>query len=269
LPVASVFAFGSINGSCSGTFRGTRGSDQPLTGCPSKEPFRVNVPTNCDTAAHPDYPSWNYTPAEILADGIVHALGIGLGVLGAIILVVWAPTSLGTFALTAVLVYATALLAMFGISAAYNMWPVSPTKWLLRRFDHSAIYLMIAGTYTPLVSQLKASSETIGLLIGVWTVALIGAALKLLLPGRFDGLSVVLYLLLGWSVVVFYDSVLPALPSSALLLLALGGLLYSGGVAFHVWRSLRFQNAIWHAFVLVAAACHWGAIMHTVALAHS
>jgi hemolysin III len=82
-------------------------------------------------------------------------------------------------------------------------------------------------------------------------------------------LSVVLYLLLGWSVVVFYDSVLPALPSSALLLLALGGLLYSGGVAFHVWRSLRFQNAIWHAFVLVAAACHWGAIMHTVALAHS
>ncbi|MDF2971053.1 MAG: Hly-III family protein, partial [Microvirga sp.] len=87
----------------------------------------MNVPTNCDTAAHPSYPSWNYTPAEILADGIVHALGIGLGVLGAIILVVWAPTSLDTFALTAVLVYATALLAMFGISAAYNMWPVSPT----------------------------------------------------------------------------------------------------------------------------------------------
>ena len=229
----------------------------------------MNVPTNCDTAAHPNYPSWNYTPAEILADGIVHALGIGLGVLGAIILVVWAPTSLDTFALTAVLVYATALLAMFGISAAYNMWPVSPTKWLLRRFDHSAIYLMIAGTYTPVVSQLKASSETIGLLIGVWSVALIGAALKLLLPGRFDGLSVVLYLLLGWSVVVVYDTVLPALPSPALLLLALGGLLYSGGVAFHVWRSLRFQNAIWHAFVLVAAACHWGAIMHTVALAHS
>ena len=226
----------------------------------------MNVPANCDTAAHRNYRSWNYTPAETLADGIVHALGIGLGVLGAIMLVAWAPTSLGTFALTAVLVYATALLAMFGISAAYNMWPVSPTKWVLRRFDHSAIYLMIAGTYTPLISQLKASSETIGLLIGVWTGAVIGAALKLLLPGRFDGLSIVLYLLLGWSVVAVYDTILPALPFPALLLLALGGLLYSCGVAFHVWRSLRFQNAIWHAFVLVAAACHWSAIMYTVAL---
>jgi hemolysin III len=105
----------------------------------------------------PELSELEFTPAEILADGIVHALGIGLGVLGAITLVVWAPTSLGAFALTAVLVYATALLAMFGISAAYNMWPVSPTKLLLRRFDHSPIYLMIAVTYTPLVSQLKAS----------------------------------------------------------------------------------------------------------------
>jgi hemolysin III len=229
----------------------------------------VNLPSNSGVNAHPSSPSWNYSPAEILVDGIVHALGVGLGLLGAIILIVRAPSSLGTFALTALLVYATALLAMLGISAAYNMWPVSPTKWVLRRFDHSAIYLMIAGTYTPLVIQLKASYETIGLLIGVWTVAVIGAALKLVLPGRFDGLSIVLYLLLGWSVVVVYDTVLPALPFSALLLLALGGLLYSGGVAFHVWRSLRFQNAIWHAFVLMAAASHWGAVLHTVVLAQS
>ena len=229
----------------------------------------MNVPTNCDTAAHPNYPSWNYAPAEILADGIVHALGIGLGLPGAIILVVWAPTSLGTFALTAVLVYATALLAMLGISAAYNLWPVSPTKWILRRFDHSAIYLMIAGTYTPFVSHLKASYESIGLLIGVWTLALIGAGLKLLLPGRFDGFSIVLYLLLGWSVVIVYDTVVPALPFPTLILLALGGLLYSGGIAFHFWRNLRFQNAIWHAFVLVAAACHWGAVLNTVVLAQN
>src|SRR5215204_7775038 len=157
----------------------------------------------------PSYPSWNYSFGEIVADGAVHATGVVLGLVGSVLLVLWAAGSAGTVELAAVFVYVAALLAMFGISAAYNMWPVSPTKWLLRRFDHSAIYLMIAGTYTPLVSQLKASSETIGLLIGVWTVALIGAALKLLLPGRFDGLSVVLYLLLGWSVVVVYDTVLP------------------------------------------------------------
>ena len=215
----------------------------------------------------PSYPSWNYSPAETLADGIVHALGIGFGFTGAIILVVRAATSNSTVALSAVLIYAAALLAMLGISAAYNMWPVSRMKWALRRFDHSAIYLMIAGTYTPLVIQLEASYETIGLLIVVWIIAVVGAALKLFLPGRLDGLSIALYLLLGWSVVPVYHSVLPALPSSALLLLGIGGLLYSGGVVFHAWRSLRFQNAIWHAFVLVAAACHWGAIMHTVVLA--
>jgi hemolysin III len=184
-------------------------------------------------------------------------------------LVLWAPTSLSTVALTAVLVYSTALLAMLGTSAAYNLWPVSPAKWVLRRFDHSAIYLMIAGTYTPLLTQIKASYDTIGLLIGVWATALIGAGVKLLLPGRFDRLSIVLYLLLGWSVVLVYDAVLPALSISAILLLAIGGVLYSAGVAFHVWRSLRFQNAIWHAFVLVAAACHWGAVFRGVVLAQT
>jgi hemolysin III len=227
------------------------------------------IPTRPEPVPDPNYPSWNYTPVEILADAVVHALGVGLGLAGASILVVWASTSLSTVALAAVLVYVTALLAMLGISAAYNMWPVSPTKWVLRRLDHSAIYLMIAGTYTPLLSQLKASYHTIGMLIGVWTIALVGAALKLLLPGRFDRLSIGLYLLLGWSVVAIYDTVLPALPFSALLLLGIGGLLYSGGVAFHVWTSLRFQNAIWHAFVLVAAACHWGAILHTVVVPQS
>jgi hemolysin III len=226
----------------------------------------MGLSPQADAGAEPNYASWNYTSAEILADGVVHALGVSLGALGATILVVWAATSPSTVALTAVLIYAIALLAMLGLSAAYNMWPVSPTKWILRRFDHSAIYLMIAGTYTPLISQLKASYETIGLLMAVWTIAVVGAALKLLLPGRFDGLSIALYLVLGWSVMAVYDTVVPALPSSALVLLALGGLLYSGGVAFHLWRSLRFQNAIWHACVLAAAACHWTAVVHTVSL---
>jgi hemolysin III len=79
----------------------------------------------------------------------------------------------------------------------------------------------------------------------------------------------VLFLLLGWSVVIVYDTVVPALPFPTLILFAIGGPLYSGGVAFHVWRNLRFQNAIWHAFVLVAAACHWGAVLNTVVLAQN
>ena len=106
------------------------------------------VPANRSSSSHP-HPSWNYTPAEISADAVVHALSIGLGLAGAAILILWAPSSLSTVALTALLIYLTALLAMLGTSAAYNLWPVSPTKWVLRRFDHSAIYLMIAAPTHP------------------------------------------------------------------------------------------------------------------------
>jgi len=217
----------------------------------------------------PSYPSWNYSFGEIVADGAVHATGVVLGLVGSVLLVLWAAGSAGTVELAAVFVYVAGLLAMLGFSAAYNMWPVSPTKWLLRRFDHSAIYVMIAGTYTPLLLQMKASVATVALLAGVWAAALVGAALKLAFPGRLDRISIALYLALGWSVLAAYDSVLPALPSSALTLLALGGLLYSGGVIFHVWSRLRFQNAIWHAFVLAAAACHWGAIVDCIVLARA
>jgi hemolysin III len=211
--------------------------------------------------------AWPYTRAEIIVDGVVHALGVGLGIIGAFFLVVLAAHSARRVEVASVVIYVAGLLAVLGLSAAYNMWPVTPAKWLLRRFDHSAIYLLIAGTYTPFIAQMKSGIASFGLLFGVWLTALLGIALKLLLPGRLDRLAVVLYLLIGWSGVIAYDAALAALPSSTLWLLATGGALYSVGVVFHVWRTLRFQNAIWHAFVLAAAFCHYLAVLGTVAVA--
>jgi hemolysin III len=98
------------------------------------------------------------------------------------------------------------------------------------------------------------------LLAAVWLVAIGGVLLKLLMPGRLDRLSVTLYLLLGWAAAAAYP-VIPTLPSSTLWLIAAGGVLYSVGVAFHLWQSLRFQNATWHVFVLVTAACHYTAVL--------
>ena len=158
------------------------------------------------------------------------------------------------------MVYATALVLMLGVSALYNLHPVSPRKWLLRRADHALIYLMIAGTYTPLVALVGSGSRAYALLAVIWIVALVGIAVKLFLPGRFDRLSIALYLMLGWSGLFAYESVIAILQPTALWLLAIGGALYSVGVVFHVWRSLPFQNAIWHGFVLVATACHYGTI---------
>ncbi|MET0367822.1 MAG: hemolysin III family protein [Methylobacterium sp.] len=205
--------------------------------------------------------TWNYTPREILADGIVHGLGVALGVLGAGTLILTALSAHLAFgAQAALFVYACALVLMLGVSATYNLYPVGPRKWLLRRADHALIYLMIAGTYTPLVTLVGSGPVAYGLLAVIWVVALIGIAVKLFLPGRFDRLSIALYLILGWSGLFAYESVIAALQPTALWLLAIGGALYSIGVVFHVWRTLPFQNAIWHAFVLIATACHYGTI---------
>jgi hemolysin III len=210
---------------------------------------------------------WNYDRGEIVADGVVHAIGICFGLIGAVILIVIASHSTKVVAIESVLVYAAGLLAMLAFSAAYNLWPVSQTKWILRRFDHSAIYVLIAGTYTPFMAQLKISSASGGLLTGLWVTAGLGVVLKLVLPGRFDRAAVALYLLLGWSGVMFCGSAIASLPRLTFWLLAAGGALYSMGVIFHLWQNLRFQNAIWHAFVLLAAGCHYAAVLEYEVLA--
>lgn len=210
---------------------------------------------------------WNYTRAEIIADGVVHALGVMLGLAGAIVLIALAIHSSRGVHIVSAAIYAFGLLAVLGLSAAYNMWPISRLKWWLRRFDHSAIYLLIAATYTPFLLHLKGGMLSFGMLAAIWLVATVGIMIKLALPGRFDRLAVALYLLLGWSGVLLYDSIVHALSPTSLALLAAGGVLYSVGVIFHVWQGLRFQNAIWHAFVLVAALCHYFAVLETVAFA--
>ena len=204
--------------------------------------------------------SWHYERVEIIADGVVHAIGVSLGLIGAVMIIALA-VKMDPMDVAPILVYVIGLVTMLALSAAYNMWPVSPAKWVLRRFDHSAIYLLIAGTYTPFLAQMKNVMASAGLGIGLWLTAIIGMALKLVFPGRFDRLAIVLCLLLGWSGVTAYDSLIPVLPNSSLWLLAIGGILYSLGTVFHVWQGLRFHNAIWHGFVLLAASCHYLAVL--------
>jgi hemolysin III len=207
---------------------------------------------------------WNYDRVEIIADGVVHAIGILCGLIAATVLVVLTAVYASALNIVAVSIYVAGLLSMLVLSATYNLWPVSRTKWVLRRFDHSAIYLLIAATYTPFIMELRDSVLALALLIGVWCVAIVGIALKLGWPGRFDRLAVGLYLALGWSGVMLYHSVVAALPQAALWLVLAGGALYSLGVIFHSWRRLRFQNVIWHCFVLLGAACHYTAVMDLV-----
>jgi len=216
------------------------------------------------TSIHAATGGWNYDRVELIADGVVHAIGILLGVIAATVLVVLTAVYASTLDIVAVSIYVAGLLTMLVLSAIYNLWPVSRTKWVLRRFDHSAIYVLIAATYTPFIMELRDSVMALALLIGVWCVAIFGIVLKLAYPGRFDRIAVGLYLVMGWSGAMLYDAEVRALPMLVLWFVVAGGVLYTLGVIFHVWQRLRFQNVIWHCFVLLGAACHYTAVMDLV-----
>ncbi len=226
--------------------------------------FRLKQLASTSLHAAADAMHWNYDRAEVIADGVVHIVGVCFGLIAATVLIVLAAVYASALDIVVSSVYVAGLLAMLGLSATYNLWPVSRAKWVLRRFDHSAIYMLIAATYTPFIMEVKESLLAIALLIGVWCAAIGGIVLKLRYPGRFDRVSVGLYLAMGWSGMMLYDSVVKAVPAMALGFIVAGGVLYTLGVVFHAWQRLRFQNAIWHGFVLSGAACHYTAVLDIV-----
>lgn len=206
-----------------------------------------------------------YSTGELLADGVVHAFAIVAGLIAFPLLLWHALQTARLGSLAALAVYAAGFFLMFGFSLAYNMAPPGAAKWLLRRLDHSMIYVMIAGTYTPVIVQFDSPAWAWALGAVVWAGAALGILVKVVLPGRFDRLSILAYLLLGWVGLIAAVPATSALPALSIWLLVAGGVTYVAGVGFHVWDRLRFQNAIWHLFVTVAAGLHFAAI--AVALA--
>ena len=201
---------------------------------------------------------------ELIADGAVHAAAIVAGVIAFSVLFQRVTMRGAVGDGLAMAVYAAGFFLLFGFSCAYNMTPPSPAKAILRRLDHASIYLMIGGTYTALLSQAQASLWVAALVSAVWIAAIVGASLKLFLPGRFDRFGVRLYLALGWSAILAAKPLAAALPIDTLALTVAGGLIYSAGVVFFLWESLKFQNAIWHGCVTVAAACQFAGVLQAV-----
>lgn len=195
-----------------------------------------------------------YTRNEVRADALVHGAGILAALAGSIVLLAHAGVS---FVLAA---YLFGLIVMLACSAAYNLTPPSQLKWILRRFDHSAIFLLIAGTYTPLLPFLPDASQSRTLGLVTWLGAAAGIAMKFLFPGRFDRLAILIYLALGWVVLTAAGAFIQVLPPQVMSLIVAGGILYTAGIIFHLWEGLKYHNAIWHGFVAAAAACHFAAI---------
>ncbi|BCH60305.1 DNA-binding protein [Agrobacterium vitis] len=206
----------------------------------------------------------HYDFHELLADGIVHGVGVVFALVGVTALIFYATvfTSFGEIA--ASWIYGLGLVLALGCSFTYNMWPRSTFKTYLRRLDHSAIFVLIAATYTPFLERGADEPAILCLLIGIWLTAITGIFLKCRYPGRYDRLAILLYLAMGWSGVLALEPISERLPPVTMVLIFVGGILYSAGVIFHVWERLRFQNAIWHGFVVAAAAVHYSAVVTAI-----
>jgi len=199
-----------------------------------------------------------YSRHEDIVDGVIHVLGMVFAV-NASAWLLWHVTGLP--AAVGVSVYCAGLLAMIFASAAYNMVPQSAwIKPVLRRIDHSAIFIMIAATYTPFAASRLAPPFGTNILIAIWSCAMIGVALKVLFPRRFEMASIALYLAMGWMIVTVISPLAASVAKIDFWLLMGGGAVYSAGVGFYVIERIPFHKAIWHAFVMVAAVLHFTAV---------
>lgn len=209
------------------------------------------------TDIYPDYPK-----SERIADAAMHIAGIVFAITGTVMLLLWAMGDSGV-TVTGVAVYGAALIGSFVASACYHFTPWERPRPILRRIDHAAIFLKIAGTYTPLVI-LIGSAFAYSILVIVWALAAIGVAAKLFFWPKNGGgsgrIGTALYLAMGWLSVALVTSLVPVLPTLAFGLIVAGGLIYSLGAVVFSLDGLRFQNAIWHGFVLVASLCFFAAI---------
>jgi hemolysin III len=222
--------------------------------------FETNVPLQC---------AMQYRASELAADRIVQMIGTLAGAVASAILVGVAAGVAAPPTFCASFVYSVCLVTMFGCSAAYGFASNPSRRGFLRQLDHAAIFLMIAGTYTPFTTCRLHGIWAIGMTAAVWIGAVTGAAMKLICPRRVEQVSTVAYLALGWIILVGMRPLLSSVDVQTAVLIGVGGVLYSVGAGFYLWRALPFQNAIWHSFVLVAASCHYAAILHGVVLARS
>jgi hemolysin III len=196
---------------------------------------------------------------------LAHSLTAGLGIVACMMAIPWLVwVSFGDpLRLAAALAFGVSALAMFVTSVFYHHERDLERKSRLRKLDHAAIYLLIAGTYTPLTLALERSWG-LPMFAAIWTLAVLGIVAKSTVGFRYPKISVSLYLLMGWLVVVAIKPIFASLSGQQIAWLAAGGLAYTAGVPFYVWKSRRYTHAVWHLFVLGGVACHFAAVLSLV-----
>lgn len=202
-----------------------------------------------------------YSLAEEIANSISHGIGLVFGIVGLVLLLIQAvDANANVMAIASYSLYGGSMILLFLASTLYHAIPHARAKIWLKKFDHCAIYLLIAGTYTPFLLVGLDSPLARTLMIVIWGLALLGILFKLTIAHRFKVLSLVTYLAMGWlSLIVIYQ-LTEKLALGGVTLLAAGGIVYSLGVIFYVCKRIPYNHAIWHGFVLGGSVCHFLAI---------
>ncbi|MBP1907321.1 hemolysin III [Paenibacillus turicensis] len=202
-----------------------------------------------------------YEPKEEIANAITHGIGALLSLAGLVLLIVFASIKGTAWHVVSFTVYGVSMLLLYSCSTLVHSFKEGKVKDLFEIFDHSSIYIYIAGTYTPFM--LIAARGPLGwTLFGiVWGIAIVGVVFKAFFVKRFLFMSTIFYLIMGWLIVFAWGPLTAAVPAPGMALLVIGGVLYSLGTIFYVWRGFPYHHAIWHLFVLAASIVHFFAIL--------
>lgn len=205
---------------------------------------------------------FQYSQKEELANALTHGIGVILSLPGIVFLTLKALNEGDHWHLVSYMIFSISLLIMFSSSTLYHSVPGQNAKKKLRKLDHSAIYFLIAGTYTPfLMTNLRGTTGWIMFAV-VWIFGIVGIVVKLATKIKSKWLSATIYLVMGWLAVFIAQSMISNLPEISIVYLALGGLFYTLGVIFYIWKNLPYNHAIWHLFVLGGSICHYFSIYY-------
>ena len=202
-----------------------------------------------------------YSSHEELAHGISHAIGTCFAITGLVILLIMAIRYGNVYHVVSAAIYGSSLILLYMASTLYHLVSTPSVKKFFQQLDHSMIYILIAGTYTPLTLVTLRGGWGWTLFGLVWSMGLIGLVLELVIKQRIRWLSLVLYLAMGWLVIIAVKPLVMAMPPGGLFLLILGGLFYSFGIIFYIWETLAYHHAIWHLFVMAGSTAHFFTIL--------